>query len=66
MDSGSESAGKAMDRWAYENGVELDFYCIGASTDNALVESFDGRLRQECPNECWLLSLANARSKIER
>lgn len=64
VDNGSEFAGKVMDRWAYENGVELDFSRRGTPTDNALVESFNGRLRQECLNEHWFLSLADARSKI--
>ncbi len=66
VDNGSEFAGKVMDRWAYENGVELDFSRRGTPTDNALVESFNGRLRQECLNEHWFLSLADARSKIEQ
>jgi putative transposase len=65
VDNGSEFAGKVMDRWAYENGVELDFSRRGTPTDNALVESFNGRLRQECLNEHWFLSLGDARSKIE-
>lgn len=51
VDSGSEFAGKVMDRWAYENVVELDFSRRGTPTDNAMVESFNGRLRQECLNE---------------
>lgn len=65
VDNGSEFAGKVMDRWAYENGVELDFSRRGTPTDNALVESFNGRLRQECLNEHWFLSLTDARSKID-
>ena len=65
VDNGSEFAGKVMDRWAYEVGVELDFSRRGTPTDNAMVESFNGRLRQECLNEHWFLSLADARSKIE-
>ena len=64
VDNGSEFAGKVMDRWAYENGVKLDFSRRGTPTDNALVESFNGRLRQECLNEHWFLSLEDARSKI--
>lgn len=58
-------ADKVVDRWAYENGVELDISRRGTPTDNAMVESFDGRPRQECLNEHWFLSLADARSKIE-
>ena len=54
-----------MDRWAYERGVEIDFSRPGKPTDNAGVESFNGRLRQECLNAIWFLSLADARAKIE-
>ena len=63
-DNGSEFISKAMDRWAYEHGVELDFSRPGTPTDNAKVESFNGRFRQECLNEHWFLSLDDARSKI--
>jgi putative transposase len=56
---------KALDRWAYENGVTLDFSRPGKPTDNAFVESFNGRLRDECLNAHWFLSIAEARAKIE-
>ena len=49
----------------YENGVTLDFSRPGKPTDNAFVESFNGRLRDECLNAHWFLSIADARSKIE-
>jgi putative transposase len=64
-DNGSEFIGKAMDKWAYEHRVALDFSRPGRPTDNAMVESFNGRLRQECLNEHWFMSLADARTKIE-
>lgn len=64
-DNGSEFVGKVMDKWAYEHGVELDFSRPGKPTDNAMVESFNGRLRQECLNEHWFMSLADAQDKIE-
>ena len=64
-DNGSEFISKAMDRWAYENGVELDFSRPGRPTDNAQVESFNGRFRAECLNSHWFLSLADAQRKIE-
>jgi putative transposase len=64
VENGSELTGKIMDRWAYENGVELDFSRRGTPTDNAAVESFNRGLRQECLNEHWFLSLAHVRSKI--
>ncbi|MET3413787.1 putative transposase [Methylobacterium sp. 1030] len=62
---GPEFVSKALDRWAYENGVTLDFSRPGKPTDNALVESFNGRLRAECLNASWFLSLADARERIE-
>jgi len=65
VDNGSEFVSKAMDRWAYENGVELDFSRPGRPIDNAKVESFNGRLRTECLNAHWFLSLADAKLKIE-
>jgi putative transposase len=45
VDNGSEFISKAMDRWAYEHGVELDFSRPGRPTDNAMIESFNGRFR---------------------
>ncbi len=65
VDNGPEFISKALDRWAYENGVTLDFSRPGKPTDNAFVESFNGRLRDECLNSHWFLSLADARAKIE-
>jgi putative transposase len=65
VDNGPEFLSKALDRWAYENAVTLDFSRPGKPTDNALVESFNGRLRDECLNAHWFLSLTDARSKIE-
>ena len=65
-DNGSEFAGKVMDRWAYEHGIGIDFSRPGKPTDNAGVESFNGRFRQECLNEHWFLSLADAQRKIEQ
>ena len=52
-------------RWAYLNGVELDFSRLGKPTDNARIEAFNARLRAECLNGSWFLSLEDAREKIE-
>ena len=60
-----EFVSKALDRWAYENSVTIDFSRPGKPTDNAFIESFNGRLRDECLNAHWFLSLADARAKIE-
>jgi putative transposase len=64
-DNGSEFISKVMDKWAYERGVEMDFSRPGKPTDNARVESFNGRLRQECLNAHWFLSLDDAKAKLE-
>ena len=65
VDNGPEFISKALDRWAYENGVTLDFSRPGKPTDNAIVESFNGRGRDECLNAHWFLSMTDARSRIE-
>lgn len=62
-DHGSEFISKVMDKWAYERSVELDVSRPGKPTDNAAVESFNGRLRQECLNAHWFLSLDDALAK---
>ena len=65
VDNGPEFTSRMLDQWAYLNGVELDFSRPGKPTDNAFIESFNARLRQECLNESWFLSLQDARSKVE-
>ena len=65
MDNGSEFTSKRLDRWAYLNGVALDFSRPGKPTDNALIEAFDGRFREECLSENWFLSLEDTREKVE-
>ena len=48
MDNGSEFAGRALDAWAYAIGVELRFIRPGKRIENAYVESFNGKFRDEC------------------
>ena len=48
MDNGPEFAGRALDEWAYRKGVKLNFIRPGKPIENALAESFIGRLRDEC------------------
>lgn len=62
---GSEVISSDMDLWAYRRGVTLDFPRPGKPTDNAVIEAFNGRLRAECLNAHWFLSLADAREKLE-
>ncbi|GAB3989440.1 hypothetical protein GCM10028807_14350 [Spirosoma daeguense] len=66
VDNGSEFISKALDLWAYNNGVTLDFSRPGKPTDNPFIESFNGSFRDECLNAHWFLSLEDARDKIER
>jgi putative transposase len=65
MDNGPELTSRALDQWAYERGVELRFIAPGKPSQNAFIESFNGRLRDECLNEHWFTSLADARTLIE-
>jgi putative transposase len=65
MDNGPELTGKALDQWAYERGVQLRFIDPGKPVQNAWIESFNGRLRDECLNEHWFVSVADARQIIE-
>ena len=65
LDNGPEMIGKALDEWAYRKGVRLNFIEPGKPVQNAFVESFNGRFRDECLNEHWFLHLADARRIIE-
>lgn len=64
-DNGPEFTSRAFDAWAYEQGVKLHFIRPGKPIENALVESFNGKFRDECLNESWFVDLADARRKIE-
>jgi putative transposase len=65
-DNGPEFSGKAMLSWAHRNGITLRPIEPGKPNQNAYVESFNGRLRDECLNEHWFTSLEHARAEIER
>lgn len=64
-DNGPEFAGRALDLWAHGRGLKIDFIRPGKPVDNAFVESFNGRLRDECLNENWFQSLGEARDVVE-
>jgi len=64
VDNGTEFASKAMDHWAYLNGVYLDFIRPGRPVENGYIESFNGRLRDECLNVEVFFTLADARRKL--
>jgi putative transposase len=65
LDNGPELTSRALDQWAYERGVRLRFIDPGKPQQNGFIESFNGRLRDECLNEHWFLSLPHARRTIE-
>jgi putative transposase len=65
LDNGPELTGRALDQWAYGRGVQLRFIAPGKPMQNAFAESFVGRLRDECLNEHWFTSLADARRTVE-
>jgi putative transposase len=65
VDNGSEFISKALDKWAYDNEVTLDFSRLGKPTDNPFIESFNGTFRDECLNVHWFLSIEDACEKIE-
>ena len=64
-DNGSEFVSGETDLWAYTNQVALDFSRRGKPTDNAVIESFNGRFRDECLNAHWFESIDDARAKID-
>jgi putative transposase len=65
LDNGREFRGRALAAWSEERGVRLEFIQPGKPVQNAYIESFNGRLRDECLNANWFTSLCDARRKIE-
>ncbi len=66
VDNGPEFISKALDEWAYRQQLQLRFIAPGKPTQNAYVESFNGKFRDECLNEHWFLSMRHARDVIAR
>jgi putative transposase len=66
VDNGPEFAGSDLDKWAHDNAVNLIFIRPGKPVENAYIESFNGKFRDECLNEHWFTSLKDAQEKIER
>ncbi|MGB3550709.1 MAG: integrase core domain-containing protein [Candidatus Binatus sp.] len=66
VDNGIEFASKAMDAWAYQYGVQLNFIRPGRPVENGYIESFNGRLRDECLNVEVFFALIDVRDKLER
>lgn len=66
VDNGTEFCSRVVDAWAYERGVKLDFIRPGKPAENGYIESFNGRLRDECLNAEVFFSVSDARQKLER
>ncbi len=64
-DNESEFSSQIMDRWAYQNGVKIDFRRPGKPTDKAYIESFNGTLRAECLDTHWFGAMGEAKETIE-
>jgi putative transposase len=65
VDHGTEFMSRALEDWAYQRGIALDFIRPGKPVENAHIESFNGRLRDECLNVQQFFSLVDAKEKIE-
>lgn len=65
VDHGTEFQSRALEDWAYRRGVQLDFIRPGKPVENAFIESFNGRLRDECLNVHQFVSLAEAQAILE-
>jgi len=63
-DQGPEFTCHALDQWAFEHGVELQFIQPGKPTQNGIIKSFNGRFRDECLNEHWFSDISHARKAI--
>ena len=66
IDNGTEFTSQVLDQWAYENQVQLHFITPGRPMENGFIESFNGRLRDECLNVEWFTSLDDARQKLAK
>lgn len=65
LNNGPEFPGSALDAWAAQHGVHLHFIQPGKPVQNAFIESFNGKFRDECLNEHWLLTVQEAQVVIE-
>lgn len=65
VDNGPEFQGQVLDAWAYQANVALSFIRPGKPNENVYIESFTGKFRDECLNEHWFITMAQARRVIE-
>ncbi|MEM7482945.1 MAG: IS3 family transposase [Acidobacteriota bacterium] len=65
VDHGTEFTSRHFDAWAWSQGLTLDFIRPGRPVENAYIESFNGKLRDECLNQCWFIDLEDARRALK-
>ncbi len=65
VDNGTEFTSKALDHWAYWNGVTLDFSRPGKPSDNAFIEAFNASVRRECLSQHWFIGLEDAQRTLD-
>ena len=65
LDNGTEFTSKHFDAWAYSAGIQLDFIRPGRPVENGYIESFNGKLRDECLSQAWFLSLSEAQEHLD-
>ena len=65
VDHGTAFRSRALEDWAYRRGAQLDFIRPGKPIENAFIESFNGRLRDECLTVHQFASIADAQARIE-
>jgi putative transposase len=65
VDNGPEFSGRVLDQWAHRNKVKLHFSRPGKPTDNAMIETFNAKVRTECLNQQWFTSLEDAKRTLE-
>jgi putative transposase len=64
VDNGPEFASRHFQSWCEQRGIGVEFIEPGKPTQNAVIESFNGRFRDECLNANWFWSVWDARAKI--
>lgn len=65
IDNGPEFTGRDLDSFTYQNGIKLDFIRPGKPVENAFIESFNGKFRDECLRGQWFVNLSEAKVRIE-
>ena len=65
VDNGTEFTSNHFDAWAYDRGIAVHFITPGRPVENAVIESFNGKLRDECLNANWFDTLGDAQTLIE-